>query len=198
MKTLLIFLLPVLLTSCSDPELSRLTRFSTILAFGDSLTHGTGVKIDKSYPAVLAEMINIPVINAGVPGETSAEGLKRLPQLIAEHQPDLVILCHGGNDILRKLSRTQAKTNIAAMIQQIQQSGAEVVLIGVPEFGLTAPTGKHYIELAEELNLVADNDILSYLEKRNQFKSDSVHFNEAGYREMAGAIESLLRDHGAL
>ena len=90
----------VLLAGCSDDlvSLRPLASDTTIVAFGDSLTFGTGAKRDQSYPAVLSELIQRRVVTSGVPGELSKDGLKRLPGVLEEHQPGLVILCHGGND----------------------------------------------------------------------------------------------------
>jgi len=105
------------LVSCSDnTQLQALGADATILAFGDSLTYGTGTSRDKSYPAVLEKLINHKIINAGIPGETSEKGLARLPGLINKHHPQLIIICHGGNDILRKLDLNKTSSNIQKMI----------------------------------------------------------------------------------
>jgi lysophospholipase L1-like esterase len=110
---------------------------STILAFGDSLTHGTGVAASQSYPTVLDGLVKTKVIRSGIPGEISANnGLKRLKGELDRHQPDLVILCHGGNDILRRLPGETTRQNLAAMVNLIRSSGAEVLLIAVPNISL--------------------------------------------------------------
>ena len=101
-----IITISIIFAGCSDGvKLQPLLPEATLLAFGDSLTYGTGTSRDKAYPAILENLIRRRVINAGIPGEISAEGLQRLPGLITQHQPALIILCHGGNDILRKLDR---------------------------------------------------------------------------------------------
>ena len=104
-------LLCFLLSCEKGPQIAPLDKDAIILAFGDSLTYGTGAKPDQSYPAQLEGLIKRKIINAGVPGEISSKGLLRLPHLLESHQPDLVILCHGANDILRKMNLEITKSN---------------------------------------------------------------------------------------
>lgn len=189
-----------LLVACgAGPAVEPLAADATILAFGDSLTAGTGAKRDQAYPAQLAAMLSQKVVNAGVPGETTAGGLQRLPEMLATHDPALVVLCLGGNDMLRKLDRGQAKANLAAMIRMIRERGAQVVLLGVPEPGLlllSAPG--FYTELAEEFGLPYDGETLPNILADRSLKSDPIHPNAAGYLELAGAVRSLLTDAGAI
>jgi lysophospholipase L1-like esterase len=189
----------LLLVSCSsEQELQPLKKNSVIVAFGDSLTEGVGASRDQSYPQVLAELSGITVINSGVSGETTAEGLDRLPLVLGEHKPDLVILMEGGNDILRNLSHIQAKENLAQMIQIVRLSGAQVVLLGVPEKNLFSNSADFYDQLAKEQKVVFDGETMSDLLKTRSYKSDTIHLNNKGYRELANRIYSLLQEHGAL
>ena len=112
----------LLLSACSnETPLNPLRDDAIILAFGNSLTYGTGAKPNFSYPAQLEKLINRKVINAGIPGEISSKGLRRLPALLSTHKPDLVILCHGANDILRKLDLNNTKSNLQNMISLIKK-----------------------------------------------------------------------------
>jgi lysophospholipase L1-like esterase len=132
--------IPTLLAGCGErvPPLPRLDANAVVLAFGDSLTYGTGASTPESYPAVLERLIGRKVVSAGVPGEVSATGLKRLPEALEQAQPKLLILCHGGNDYLRKLPEAQAAANVRAMVKLARDKGVGVVLVGVPKLGLTA------------------------------------------------------------
>ena len=125
-------LLCLLLTACGEPEFRPLAAGETILAFGDSLTEGRGVSPAQSYPSVLASLSGHPVINGGVSGELSQAGRARLPALLAEHRPALVILLEGGNDMLRGSGEGALKANLAAMIEAVQGSGAQVLLVPCP------------------------------------------------------------------
>lgn len=187
------------LVACHSSErLTPLEPNATILAFGDSLTFGTGVDADASYPAALANMLSQQVVRSGVPGEVSADGLKRLKAELLEHQPELVVLCHGGNDILRRLPSAQTKQNLTAMIHLIRSQGAEVVLLAVPNVRLFPKAASYYGELEEELDVPVEYEILSRLQADSGKKSDAVHFNPAGYRELAEAVFALLDAEGAL
>lgn len=166
-----------------------------ILAFGDSLTYGYGASMEESYPKRLEHLIGREVINAGVPGEVSAEGLQRLPKLLEQYNPALLILCHGGNDILQKKDFTQLRTNLEAMILLAQSKGTEVILIAVPEFGLLGLTPPSlYHELSEKHLLPIEEDILPHLLNDNRYKSDLIHPNAAGYEQMAKAVEKVIRE----
>lgn len=187
------------ISACSeDAKLKPLDTNATILAFGDSLTYGTGTSSDKAYPAVLASLINRKVINAGVPGEISEKGLPRLSALINQHQPDLIIICHGANDILRKLDINQTRSNLQKMIDIAKHNDSQVVLVGVPEFSLFLSTSPIYGELAEINKLLIADDILAEILSKNAFKSDHVHPNSQGYQLLAENISLLLKASGAI
>lgn len=196
---LLVFV--ALLTACSDnkPQLPLLSPDAVILAFGDSLTFGSGTDKAKSYPAVLAQLTGHPVINAGIPGEVTAAGLQRLPALLARYKPELLILCHGGNDLLRKLNSAATRSNIEAMINAAAQHNIPVLLIGVPQPALLfMESAGIYNAIAAQYKLVYQGEILPAVEADNSLKSDRIHPNAEGYNLMADAIYQLLQESGAL
>ena len=180
------------------PRLSKLPADAVILAFGDSLTFGTGAQPDASYPAVLEKLIARKVWSAGVPGEVSADGLARLPSALDYYQPKLLILCHGGNDFLRKLGDAQAAENLRAMIRLAQQRGIEVALIAVPKPGLFPSPPDFYAEIAKEFGLPYEDAALKAILRDNEFKSDIAHPNARGYARLAAAVAALLKKSGAV
>ena len=194
-------LLVLLFVACSPaPQpLPPLAYNATILAFGDSLTYGTGVSAEQAYPAILEQLTGLEVINAGVPGETSAQGAQRLPQALDEYQPSLLVLCHGGNDMLRHLDEGRMEANLSEMIEAARSRGIPVVLLGVPEPALfrlhSAPV---YERLAKRFQLPIEATILPKLEADKSLKSDQVHPNASGYRLVAEALLHLLQQSGAL
>ncbi|WP_349921506.1 GDSL-type esterase/lipase family protein [Aeromonas veronii] len=198
MRNAVMGLLCLLLAGCGESEFRPLGAGETILAFGDSLTEGRGVNPAQSYPSVLATLSGHPVINAGVSGELSEAGRARLPALLAQHRPALVILLEGGNDILRGRGEGALKANLAAMIEMVQGSGAQLLLVGVPRKSLFADGAPLYGELADQYRLVLDNESIGELLRSPALKSDAVHFNEQGYRTLAERLHGLLQERGAL
>ncbi|MDZ7593472.1 MAG: arylesterase [Thiobacillus sp.] len=188
-----------LLAACERaPTLPKLNTHDVIVAFGDSLTHGTGASTNDAYPAVLATLTGRTVINAGVPGDTTASALLRLPEVLAEHRPRLVLLCLGGNDMLRKHPAATTENNLRLLVQTIRSSGAEVMLIAVPEPKLFGGAPDFYGRIAKEMQLPLEDDIFSDVLKDNRLKSDPIHANAAGYRVVAERLAEFLRDAGAL
>ncbi len=190
-----LIILTALLSGCgSNPRIDRVTANSTVIAFGDSLTSGYGAKEQESYPSVLAALLGCRVINAGVPGEVTSEGLQRLPDLLKENNPDLIILCFGGNDMLQKQSRERTKSNLREMIQLIKESGSDILMIAVPQPGLLLTVPDLYKELADEYKLPLDSKTIKNILSQRSLKSDRIHPNAQGYKIMAENFLKLIRE----
>jgi len=196
----LLLVTALLLGACGDqtPKF-RLPEDAVLLAFGDSITYGTGAEKQQSYPAILSRLSGHKVINAGIPGEVSAQGKQRLPGLLDRYKPGLLILCHGGNDLLRRLNSADMKSNLEAMIDSATQRNIPVLLIGVPSFALLfLEANEIYNEVAEKYVLLYEGKVLPRVESEPDLKSDRIHPNAEGYRKIAMAVHQLLRDSGAL
>lgn len=196
-------LLLQLLSACSRsaavPSLPRLASDARILAFGDSLTAGNGASKEQAYPAQLSQLIGREVINAGIPGETTEGGLSRFADTLDEHAPQLVILCEGGNDMLRRQSRETMRSNLAAMLRELRSRKIPVVLLGVPAPALMGLEPEPaYEALAKEFQIPLLADTLSEILGDNSLKADQIHPNAAGYRQLAEAIAELLRKARAI
>ena len=190
----------VVLAGCSGrtPPLPKLAAADVVVAFGDSLTFGTGAADSESYPAVLAQLIGRNVVRAGVPGEVAAQGLQRLPEVLAEHRPKLVIVCLGGNDMLRKVNEAETIANLRAIVRAVRDSGAAAVLIGVPRPALLTSAPKFYAQIAQEFGIPYEGEIVTSVLYKPDLKSDPIHPNAAGYRKIAEALAVLLRKAGAV
>ncbi|MGA7829204.1 MAG: arylesterase [Geobacteraceae bacterium] len=200
MKILLSCFFPaLLLAAChTSPRLKELPPDAVVLAFGDSLTYGTGALPAQSYPAVLQKLISRTVINAGVPGETTSEGLARLPYFLDRYHPALVLLCLGANDMLQGQDEGTAAENLKEMIRMIERQGAQVVLIGVPRPNLLATTPEFYGQIADEFSLPYLENTMRDVLIKSSLKSDFIHPNAKGYRKLAEGIALFLRKSGAL
>ena len=195
----LVLFAALFLVACDRaPTLPKLNSHDVIVAFGDSLTHGTGASSDTAYPAVLASLTGRTVINAGVPGDTTSSGLARLPAVLDEHQPRLVLLCLGGNDMLKRQPESATENNLRLLVQIIRASGAEVMLIAVPEPKLFGGTPGFYTRIAEDMRLPLEDDVFNDVLKDNRLKADPIHANAAGYRVVAERLNEFLREAGAL
>lgn len=197
------FLLPVVLllwlAACGKtPTLPSLDANGTVLAFGDSITFGTGAGPAESYPAQLQSIIGRKVVAAGVPGEISQDGLARLPSVLDETGPRILILCHGGNDFLRKLGDERAAANVRAMVKLARDRGIAVVLMATPKPGLLPAPADFYKDIAREFSLPIENEVLKDVLTDNGLKSDLVHPNARGYRTIAEALAKLLKKAGAV
>ena len=180
-------------SGCATESQPALTPGRTvILAFGDSLTYGRGVRTRDSYPAILEKITGFTVINAGVRGETTEDGLKRLPRLLELCKPAAVVLCEGGNDMLQMKLEADTKANLDKMIELIHASGASVVLVGVPYLRLPFETADYYLDLARKHNIQCQATVLKRLLSVKSLKSDEIHLNKQGYAMLAQAVSELL------
>jgi lysophospholipase L1-like esterase len=199
MQLLASILLVLALAGCSErPKLERLAPDAVVLAFGDSLTYGTGAAEDESYPAQLQKLIGRRVVRAGVPGEVTAQALARLPAALDEHAPRLVLLCIGGNDFLRRLGNRQAEKNVREMVKLAQNRGVAVLLIGTPEPGFSVSPPSFYGGIAKEYRVPYEGAIVGEVLKDRTLKADPIHPNARGYRIIAERLAATLRESGAI
>lgn len=201
MNKIILLGLALLSVACSDPtpQLAELPQNAVILAFGDSLTYGTGAANGEDYPSVLSELIAREVINEGQPGEITRQGAQRLPALLDEYRPNLLILIHGGNDMIRNISATETITHLNDMIDAARKRHIDVIMLGVPSPSLfLLRSAELYREIAEKQAIPCDLDTLPELLSRSEYKSDPIHLNPAGYRILAENIKDLLSAAGAL
>lgn len=182
----------------TGPILPSLAADARILAFGDSLTRGIGAGPGESYPEVLSGLTGRTVINAGIPGETSGEGVARLAELLERERPALVIICSGGNDFLRRLDRGETTRNLLAMVRMAKERNVAVVLVAVPELGFTLKPPPLYREVAQAEAVPLEAEALSAILAKGSLKSDYIHPNAKGYHRLAKAVATLLRKCGAL
>jgi acyl-CoA thioesterase I len=188
---LLILLLPLLVACERAP--GPLSEGAVILAFGDDITYGIGAGDGEPYPAVLERLVGRQVVNAGLPGEITAEGVKRLPEVLAEVRPSLVILCHGGNDMIQGLDAGQLIANLETMVRLIKEANADVMLVAVPPPAAYYQPAPFYARIAREKEVSIEVLALSNILSRKELRSEGIHPNAKGYAALAEAISKRVK-----
>ena len=193
------------LAACGRSEkLGALPAGSVVLAFGDSVTFGTGAAPGQDWPTLLAELSGWRIVNAGVPGDTAEAARQRIDGLLAEHRPALVIVELGGNDFLRRRGQKLVKEDIRQILVGIRASGARAVLVSVPELSLLGAVTRRpddapiYAELAKEEKLPLIPDVFAGILARPELCADQIHPNAQGYRQMAEGVQAALKKTGLL
>lgn len=201
-KFLILFLIfsTIFFSACSENKDKKLEIYKNnkILAFGDSLTFGKGVKKEENYPYLLEKELNkrnlnIKIDNEGKNGELSKDGLKRLKRILNKKEYNILILMHGGNDILQRKSKIELKDNLQEMINLALKKNIKIILIPVPKmilFGLKDL--KLYKELKEKNNIFYLENALVDIINNNKLKVDYVHPNKKGYEKLVKKLIFLF------
>lgn len=178
---------------CAKREIRNLnSQGKNIICFGDSITFGYGANPGEDYPAVLARMTDIPVINSGIDGDTSIEALKRIDSDILDRNSLLVIIEFGGNDFLRKIPRDVTINNIREMIDKIQAKGAMVAIADISAGILLKEYHAAFFNLAKEKEAIFIPRILSGIITNPKLKSDFIHPNAEGYKTVAQKVFCVI------
>jgi len=194
-----------LLAACSRrPKLAALPAGSVVLAFGDSVTFGTGAAAGEDWPTRLAALTGWNILNAGIPGDTAANGRERIGALLDEHRPVLVIVEIGGNDFLKRRPQAAVKEDLRAILAAVRASGAQAVLVAVPELLLLGAVTRRpsdasiYAELGKEERVPVIADVFADVLGDAGLRADPIHPNAEGYRRMAAGLADGLRETGLL
>lgn len=192
----------LLTAGCSKsakPKGTTLPKEATLLCLGDSLTFGYGAATGGSYPQQLEQLTGHVTQNAGINGDTTAGALARLPSLLQENTPGLVLVSIGGNDFLRSMPLDRTRAALKSIVQTAA-AGAQVVLIAQPKpVLLSAATGslndhEVYAEVAKETGTALFAGGWSYVLSRSELRSDQIHANTEGYKVFAERLAAWLRE----
>lgn len=164
---------------------------STLVCFGDSITYGVGAGDDPTYPQLLSEHLGVEALNAGVPGDTTADGLARIDELL-ELNPWLVVVELGGNDLLQRRPRAAVEADLREILEILLEERVLPVLVRVEgPFGYDY--GDLFHQLAEEYQLPLLDEALPEILRSPRLKADPIHPNAAGYEVLAEEVAELLR-----
>lgn len=178
---LVVFALGVYFFSNSSPIIKNYPpKNNTIIAFGDSLVRGVGATDGKGFVYLLSQKIGKPIINLGVSGETTKEGLSRISEATKKN-PGTVILLLGGNDYLKKVPQEETFKNLREIINKFQSNGSMVILLGIRGGVLSDKFEKSFENLARETGSIYVSDVLSGIITNKEYMYDTVHPNDKGY-----------------
>jgi acyl-CoA thioesterase-1 len=181
----------VALAACARREQDH-----SIIAFGDSLTEGYEVGPGESYPERLGWLLGRPILNRGVSGNTTAEGLARLQRDVLDENPRVVLVCFGANDMLRGMPADEQFANLRAIMTAIQANGALVILIGTEGFAGVPGVdyAARYRALAEETGAVYVPDLMRGVLGNPGLMRDRIHPNAAGNEKIARRLLAEVGD----
>lgn len=162
-----------------------------IIAFGDSLVQGVGATEGNDFVSLLSKKIGRPIVNLGVSGDTTAQGLARIGEL-DRFRPQVVLLLLGGNDHLRKVPIEETFANLGKIIENIHARGAIVLLLGVRGSLLGDKFEEEFEKLHEQYETAHVPDVLSGLFGHGEYMSDTIHPNNLGYAKIAERIYPVL------
>jgi acyl-CoA thioesterase-1 len=196
----LVAIAAALVVGCGGrPRVAPLPAGTTILALGDSLTYGTGATPETSYPAFLAETTGWAIVNGGIPGDTAQQGCDRMPALVAQHRPALILMFLGGNDILRRRPASALTEGLAECVRSAKANGIPLVLLAVPTFGITGfDDAPLFAKFAEAQEVPWFSPGLGKLLRDDTLRADAIHLNADGYRALAANVARELRRMGYL
>lgn len=178
-------------TGCSDNPAGPSVTLSQVVAFGDSITWGTGTTGDNGFVSVLSRRTGVEIYNAGIPGNTTGDALLRVDSVLAR-SPRIVIVLLGGNDLLQNVPVQTRINNITTIVQRIRGSGAAVLLVGLGS-GQLDPFNGTLPGLASSTGSTDVPNILDGIFGVPSLMADEVHPNNAGHVIIADRLEPPLR-----
>lgn len=167
---------------------------STIVAFGDSLIEGVGSTKGKDFISLLSLKLKKPILNSGVSGNTTRDGLARIKD-ITEQNPGTVIILLGGNDYLKRIPEEETFKNLKEIITQLQSKGIMVILLGIRGGFLSDRFEKSFEKLADETKVVYIPNVLDGLFGNQKYMSDVVHPNDLGYAKISEKVYSQIKNY---
>jgi acyl-CoA thioesterase-1 len=170
----------------------------SVVCLGDSLTEGVGAGSEEDYPTVLSRRLAVPVVNAGVRGDTTAQALERISEAVLSKNPRLVVIFLGGNDFLRRMPLHDTRKNLEEIVRRVQSQGAMVAIAGMRLGLFTDEYAAIFEETARQFGALYIPGVTKGILSDAALRSDPIHPNGAGYRlvaeRMAEKIMPLLRE----
>ena len=181
------------MAGCFKPEIKNLdAQGANIICFGDSITFGYGANPGEDYPSALRKLVKLPVVNAGVDGDTTFAALERLENDVLARNPKLVIVEFCGNDFLKKIPKENTVKNLTRIIERIQEKGAMVALVDISAGMFFREYREAFKKIAAEKKAIFIPVILNRIITNPAMKSDFFHPNARGYQVIAKRIYQAI------
>lgn len=162
----------------------------TIVCLGDSITAGVGVGPGEAYPDLLAKELGVEVVNAGVPGDTAAQGLARLRRVLDE-DPWLVVVELGGNDILRRMPPEETEQALRTLLDRLLAAHVVPLVVEV-DAPFAASYRAVFDHLEKDYPIVFEDEALGEILRDRSLKSDEIHPNALGQQKLAQALREAI------
>ncbi len=162
-----------------------------VVAFGDSLVSGNGSTPGNDFVSLLSVKINEPIINLGISGNTTRDGLARIDEIF-DKNPRIVLLLLGGNDYLKRIPSEETFKNLREIISRLEEKGILVVLLGIRGGVLVDHFDADFEDLARENGTAYVPDVLDGIFGKNNLMSDTIHPNDEGYKIIADRVFTVV------
>lgn len=187
----IIFTLALVIFLVPKPK-SITNNTGPIVFFGNSITAGQGARVGEDFPSLIGKALNVPIINAGVSGNTTYDAFLRLDKDVLSHNPSLVVVELGGNDLLLNEKSDVTKKNLDLIVSKIKPTGAKIVILGIKFFLFNENYQTDLQLLAKKYNATYVPDILEGIITDGSLKFDDIHPNAKGYQKIADRLTPII------
>lgn len=163
-----------------------------IVFFGNSITAGQAAGAGEDFPTLVGKNLNVPVINAGISGNTTADALKRIDRDVLDKNPSIVVVELGGNDLLQGVNVNVTKRNFDLILTKIKSTNAKIVILGIKFYLFKGLYETDLQNFAKKYNAVLVPDIMEGIIDDQNLKHDDIHPNAKGYRKIADKLTPII------
>ena len=188
-----LFLALLVVVGCSSKvKFTDKTRSGPVVVLGDSLAEGYQLEPEDSFVSILAERLDVEIVNLGKKGATTEESLPRVKAEVLPLDPSLVVIELGGNDVLQKVDQAKTRDNLQSMIDQVHAEKIPVLMLGVRGGLMSDKYEDMFEELVSQNEVAYVPDILDGILTSPGLRIDSIHPNKEGHKLIADRVEPVL------
>ncbi len=179
-----LFLIP------KQKNVSTITK--PIVFLGNSITAGQGARPGEDFPSLIGKELNVPIINAGVSGNTTGDALLRINEDVISRNPSIVVVELGGNDLLEHVDIEVTKRNLDLIFTKIKPTGAKIVILGINFFLFQKNYETDWQAFAKKYDAIYVPNILEGIITDESLKFDDIHPNARGYQKIAERLTPII------